>query len=95
MARLNDRFLRTWSETRQRGLKYYMFVEGLIFGILVFIVTGLISLWHLSITEAFFTMDAFYMMITYILGGIFIYSPIMWWYNERLYRKYVATVSDR
>jgi hypothetical protein len=88
MATLNERFLKTWSETRKRGLKYYMLVEGSIFGVLVFIITGLISLWDLSFIEAFFTLDAFYMMITYVLGGILLYAPLMWWYNERMYRKY-------
>lgn len=88
MATLNERFLRTWSDTRKRGLRFYMLVEGTIFGLLVFIITGLVSLWDLSFKEAFFTLDAFYMMITYVLGGILLYAPMMWWYNERMYRKY-------
>jgi hypothetical protein len=88
MATLNERFLKTWSDTRKRGLKFYMLVEGTIFGLLVFIITGLVSLWDLSFKEAFFTLDAFYMMITYVLGGILLYAPMMWWYNERMYRKY-------
>ncbi len=88
MATLNERFIQTWSETRKRGLKYYMLVEGSIFGVLVFIITGLISLWDLSFKEAFLTLDAFYMMITYVLGGILLYAPLMWWYNKRMYRKY-------
>ena len=88
MATLNERFLKTWSETRKRGLKYYMLVEGTIFGLLVSIITGLVSLWDVSFKEAFFTLDAFYMMIAYVLGGILIYAPLMWWYNERMYRKY-------
>lgn len=53
MATLNERFLKTWAETRQRGLKYYMLVEGSIFGVLVFIITGLLSLWDVSFKEAF------------------------------------------
>lgn len=88
MATLNERFLKTWAETRQRGLKYYMLVEGSIFGVLVFIITGLLSLWDVSFKEAFLTIDAFYMMLAYVLGGILIYSPAMWWYNERMYKRY-------
>lgn len=91
MATMNERFLKTWSETRKRGLKYYMFVEGSIFGILVFILTGLISLWEVSFIEAFFTSDAFYMMVAYVFGGILIYSPAMWWYNERMYKRYTES----
>jgi hypothetical protein len=85
---MNDRFMSTWSVTRRRGIKYYMLVEGSIFGFLVFVITGLISLWDITFKEAFFTVDAFYTMLAYILGGIFVYSPAMWWYNERMFKKY-------
>ncbi len=88
MPTLNERFLKTWAETRLRGLKYYMLVEGSIFGVLVFIITGLVSLWDVSFKEAFFTIDAFYMMVAYVLGGILLYSPAMWWYNERMFKRY-------
>lgn len=65
-----------------------MLVEGSIFGVLVFVITGLISLWDISFKDAFLTINAFYMMLAYILGGILIYSPAMWWYNERMYKRY-------
>lgn len=94
MTRLNDRFLQTWVETRSRGLKFYMFVEGTIFGVLVFIITGLVSLWDKTFIEAFLTMDSLYMMMAYILGGIFVYSPAMWWYNERMFKKYAESESS-
>lgn len=65
-----------------------MLVEGSVFGVLVFIITGLISLWDISFKDAFLTIDAFYMMLAYVLGGILVYSPAMWWYNERMYKRY-------
>jgi hypothetical protein len=95
MPTLNDRFLKNWSDTRRLGIKRYMLMEGSIFGVLVFVITRLISLWEVTIVEAFFTSDAFYMLVWYEFGGIFVYAPVMWWYNERMYQKHIDTIDDQ
>jgi hypothetical protein len=92
---LNERFLKNWSDTRRLGLKRYMLIEGSIFGVLIFVITRLISLWEVTVVEAFFTSNAFYLLAWYVFGGILVYAPVMWWYNERMYQKYIETIDDQ
>jgi hypothetical protein len=87
MADRNSKFIQNWEESRKGGLKRFMLLEGSIFGVLLFILL-LIYYWFTeSLQFQILSIDTFYMFIWYVLGGIFIYSPAMWWYNERLYKK--------
>lgn len=90
MAVQNPKFIQNWEESRKGGLKRFMLLEGSIFGVLLFVLL-LIYYWFTdSLQFSILSFDTFYMFIWYVLGGIFIYSPAMWWYNERLYKRHLS-----
>lgn len=88
MSVRNQKFLDNWKSSREGGFKRFMIVEGGIFGTLLFVLLLIYNLFTETLPHPALSVDTFYMFIWYILSGIFIYAPIMWWYNERLFKKH-------
>ncbi len=94
MKKSDIKFYQTWTSTRVRGFRYYMLVEGSIFGLLLSLVLLAVNAFKSSFAEAFLTTDAFYQTGLNVLLGIFIYAPVMWWVNERIFQRLLKQYPD-
>ena len=83
----NDKiFVDNWTETRKKGKWNFFFKFGNVFGILASIVSFFFSTEYNGV-NSFFTQTFLVKLIIYILVGVFIFSPVLWWLYENRYKK--------
>lgn len=83
----NSKFINQWRETRELGQLNHILTNGLAVAFLSFIIVNLNLIWTNSFAETFFTKYTIYNILISFMLGAFIYAPLVWYNNERLYKK--------
>ncbi|WP_413513361.1 hypothetical protein [Myroides odoratus] len=91
MKKSEVRFVKKWKEKMAMGRLKYGFIEGGIFGLVLGIVTTLLSLLFVE-DYIFKNIQLVYDLIIWILGGILGYLTVMWemkmYYYKTFLKKY-------
>ena len=88
MKKSEVRFIENWKKKIEKGRLRYGFIEGGIFGLLVGILTMLLSL-AFDDRSVVFGMQLAYDLIIWVLGGILGYLTIMWEVNMYYYKHFL------
>lgn len=75
-----------WAEIRKIGKWKYAVTNGIIFGVMVFIFNLALMFFHDSYKAAFNVGDLIIFLFISLSIGIFGYSTLMWWIQEKLYQ---------
>jgi hypothetical protein len=86
MKESDKKFLATWEETRKKGLLHYILINGVIWGAVVFLFATLFDLTEKSFAEAYLSLKALGKFASFLVAGVFFYSPTMWWYYNWRYK---------
>jgi len=83
----NDKiFVDNWTETRKKGNWNYNIKFGSIFGILASIVGFFFSKDYDGV-NSFLSQTFLIKLVVYLLVGIFVFAPVLWWLYESRYKK--------
>ncbi|MFN3554812.1 MAG: hypothetical protein ACK4VN_02480 [Bacteroidales bacterium] len=87
MNRSDERFVKNWSYTRKMGRFRYALTHGFVFGLILFLFTGLYGLWEKSFSEVFLSLRSGLVFLFWVAGGVVAYGTTFWPINEYLYKK--------
>lgn len=88
-----DPFLKRWGESRKLGRLKYGITQGIIFGVMVFILSNLIKLRVEDFNTLFLTFAAVKGLFVWLVVGILGHWTVMWSLNEYIYRKKVERLN--
>lgn len=74
-----------WEETRSQGKKKFILAQGIAFGFIMAVVTGLMS-YLMDKDNPEIWNNVLFQSLLWIPFG-FLYSFWQWWYNEKQYKK--------
>jgi len=83
----DHKFVRQWAETRKMGRIKYAFIHGIIFGLILFLFTGIYNLFEKPFGEVFLTLRSAIVCLFWIVSGIIGYAVLMWPVNEYFFRR--------
>lgn len=83
----DQKFVRQWAVTRKMGRIKYAFVHGIIFGLILFLFTGIYNLFEKPFGEVFLTLRSAIVCLFWMVSGIIGYAVLMWPVNEYFFRK--------
>ncbi len=81
------KFFRNWLYNRKLGIVKYAFINGVVYGILLFIFTGLFDLQEKTIKDVYFGADAIVRFLFWLTFGVLGYGLTMWWLNQYFFKK--------
>lgn len=92
------KFMKGWISTKAMGKWKFAFVQGIIYGIILFIVTSLFELEEFAFNEVFLSSNGLIKLFFWLIFGVFGYGIGMWYLNNFLFKKrlskYNITESD-
>ena len=80
------RFVKQWEANRKLGRMRYAVLQGSGFGLILFLFTGLYSLWEKPFAQVFLSTRSFIVLLFWIACGIIGFASLMWPMNEYFYR---------
>lgn len=87
MKKSDEDFIKNWEAWKKRGRITYTLVVGLPFAIILCI----FNVWNNNegngFSEVISDPKTWRTVAIYFVFGMVVYAQIMWWYNDRLYRK--------
>lgn len=90
--------MKGWISTKAMGKWKFAFVQGIIYGIILFIVTSLFELDELGFSEIFLSLNGLVKLFFWLFFGVFGYAIGMWYLNDFMFKKrlnkYGITESD-
>jgi len=81
------RFMKNWLDNRKMGMIKFAATNGVIYGILLFVFTGLFELNENPFQEVYFSKQSIKVFMLWLFFGVFGYGLMMWWLNQYLFNK--------
>ena len=83
----NDKMREYCLKVRKKGRIRYSIEQGLILGLIAFIIGNLFNLDEKTFAELYFSLKGLISFGILVIIGIAIYGTLMWWVNERTIKK--------
>jgi hypothetical protein len=80
-------FKEHWEKCIAKGRLNFGLVNGLPFGLGIFIITNLFKLQNYSFSDVYFTADALKQLRIMLSAGVIGYPSVKWWINQSIYLK--------
>ncbi len=82
----DDKFIEEWKAIKKQGRLKFALREGIVFGVVLFLITSLLKLRKHSFSEIFLNEIAFMEFLFWIIGGFIGYFTVMWWTRNFIYK---------
>lgn len=82
-----QKFVEKWEKTREKGRLHHHLLFGTLWGVFMFVFVTLFDLAEMSFWDAYFSKRALLKILTWWIGGVALYAPIMWYDSNLRYRK--------
>jgi len=82
----NEKFMQKWEETRKGGRLRYALTEGAVFGMILFLIPLILSIFSKSF-EIYATNNLAYFLAFSLLSGVACYWLVFWPMNNYFYKK--------
>lgn len=86
-SQADEKFMRQWEGILQKGRLYHHTLYGTIWAVFLFIFVTLFDLSEKSFAEAFLSKEALLKLLVWLVAGVVIYGPLIWWANNSRYKK--------
>lgn len=89
LSKYDESFLQSWGEKRKAGRWMYGLKEGAFAGLFngIFVLVILTLFDKKSFATEVFSLKGLAWVVFFVVSTIIAYATIMWWVNERSYRK--------
>jgi hypothetical protein len=86
-SQADEKFMRQWEGILQKGRLYHHTLYGTIWAVLLFICVTLVELQEKSFAEAYLSKEALIKLLVWLVAGVVLYGPLIWWTNNKRYKK--------
>ena len=76
-----------WNRIREKGKLSYCLFQGIRFGVMLYIVLGLVNFPNDTFSHAYLSVNAVLRICFGFILGTILAGPLFWWINERSVKK--------
>lgn len=82
----DQHFTATWEKIRAKGFVYYLLTQGLLYGVLLFLLNCLFDIQAKPYAEVFFSIEALFKLFSWFICGC-LFGFFSWKHYEKRYLK--------